>query len=465
MDYGMLSRLIRALRAAQHERGAGDPILIISGIAITLILLVGGTFAVAGFIANAQNLNAKADLDRVAVSQAAALTQNDTFLPLAWGEKVLSDKKNNALSIEPIGFVPSDGVNLVIRSSPAGWAALIESASGAHYVRTSLSTETIEVEIGDIRDDFEIRPKGSVQALASNGVGGSATTTSGGSTLRFPAGVNEYQMAWQWVDALWGLDPEVYPPDAPAATTPLPEEPNVPAPVPSQPVSPSPNPTGSAPPVEAVVPAFEAGPGAYEIKSVVWNQMSAFQVCVDVTVRGTGGNVNNWYLTMNAATAPFNSGFNKGDYQFPTWGYGFDGEFQNGKIKVVGQNHNEWNNFSTLTNGQERTLRICNYNTPKPPVTSNVTVEKLSQQPGEWTWSANYRVSAPEAKFFTSWKIQVDISALNANYRGSSPIHSDPGSNDLKITQVGPNTLEIEGIGWPTTGVRHDKNVEFRIGR
>lgn len=53
------------LRGLRDERGATDPVLIIAGIAITLILLVGGTFAVGGFMANAQNLNTKSDMDRV----------------------------------------------------------------------------------------------------------------------------------------------------------------------------------------------------------------------------------------------------------------------------------------------------------------------------------------------------------------------------------------------------------------
>lgn len=448
----LFTRARRASRRARRDNGATDPTLIIAGIAITLVLILGGTFAVSGFIANAQNLNAKSDLDRVAVSQAAAMTQKDGFLPLAWGEKVRPDKLNEELSIEPTGFVPSQGVNLVVRSSPSGWAALIESASGAHYVRTSLSTETIEVEITDIREDFDIRPKNSAQAFGDVSSNGSATNTGEAAVLRFPEGVSEYQLAWSWVDALWGLDPEVYPPNGPA-----PVNPNNPAPAPS--------PTGTTPPVQAVVPAFQAGPGDYEIKTVAWNQMSAFQVCVDVTVRGTGGNVENWYLTMNANTAPFNGGVNKNDYQFPTWGYGFDGNFENGLIKVVGQNHSQWNNFSTLTNGQERTLRICNYNTPRPPVTSNVIVEKLSEQPGEWNWNTRYKVSAPDAQFFTSWKIRVDLTTVNAQYRGTQPVYSDPGAADLKVTHIEGNIYEIEGIGWPTTGVRSDKSMEFRLGR
>lgn len=451
----MLSRFTRAWRANKAARvssdaGATDPTLIVAGIAITLILIVGGSFAVSGFIANAQNLNAKADLDRVAVSQSAAMTHTDGYLPLAWGDKVLPDKHNEALSVEPIGFIPSDGVNLVVRSSPSGWAALVESASGAHYVRTSLSTETIEVEITDIREDFDIRPKNSAQAFGSAGGNNSATNVGGSTSLRFPEGVSEYQMAWSWVDALWGLDPEVYPPNGPAPETPSSPEAPVEAP---------------EAPVEEVHPAFVAGPGNYEIKSVNWNQMSAFQVCVDVTVRGTGGTVNDWYLTMNANTAPFNGATVKGDYQFPVWGYGFEGNFENGLIKVVGANHSEWNNFSTLTDGQERTLRICNYNTPRPPVTSNVIVEKLSETPGEWNWNTTYRISAPDATFFTAWKVRVDLTSVNSQYRGTQPIHSEPGAADLRITHVEGNIYDIEGVGWPTTGVRNDKTIEFRLGR
>lgn len=454
----MLSRFKRANRAALMERGATDPTLIVAGIAITLVLILGGTFAVSGFIGNAQNLNAKSDLDRVAVAQAAAMTHKDGYLPLAWGEKVRDDRYNEALSVEPIGFIPSDGVNLVVRSSPSGWAALIESASGTHFLRTSLSTETVEVDITDIREDFDIVPKNGAEAFGSVDDNGSATTTGESAVLRFPEGVSKYQMAWSWVDAIWGLDASVNPPDGPAPspnpTTPEPEETEEPSPAPSE-----------TTPVEPVYPPFQAGPGNYEIKSVNWNQMAATQVCVDVTVRGTGGLVENWYVTMNAATAPFNHGFDKNAYQFPVWGYGFEGDFQDGRIKVIGQNFSQWNNFSTLTEGQERTLRICNYNTPKPPVTSEVIVTKLSEQPGEWNWNTRYRISAPDAQFYTSWKVRVDLTSVNAGYRGTSPIHSDPGANDLKVTHIEGNIYEIEGIGWPTTGVRSDRSVEFRLGR
>lgn len=221
------------------------------------------------------------------------------------------------------------------------------------------------------------------------------------------------------------------------------------------------------PSTEVPSPVFTAGPGAYELSKVSWNQMNAKQVCADLTVRGTGGSVDNWYLTMNAATVPFNYDFAVGNYQFPVWGYGFEGAFDgSGKIKIVGNNYGQWNNFSTLTGGQERTLKICNWNTPKPPMTTEAEVTQLSSSPGEWSWSASYRVSAKtQVEFFSSWKVRVDVSKLNAGYRGSAPLHSDPGSSDLKITQVSDNIYDIEGIGWPNMGIRQDKSVEFRLGR
>lgn len=48
----MLDRLKTAkaeVAALREQRGATDPILIVAGTAISLILLVGGSFAIAGF--------------------------------------------------------------------------------------------------------------------------------------------------------------------------------------------------------------------------------------------------------------------------------------------------------------------------------------------------------------------------------------------------------------------------------
>jgi hypothetical protein len=127
----------------REERGATDPILIIAGIAITLILLVGGSFAISGFIANANNLNAKGDLDRIATAQAAFLAERDSYAGEGVGTYTQATALT-ALSGSSIGFTPTAGNPIRLFASPSGWVAMTKSASGTKYVRTSASTTITE---------------------------------------------------------------------------------------------------------------------------------------------------------------------------------------------------------------------------------------------------------------------------------------------------------------------------------
>jgi hypothetical protein len=131
------------LARLREERGATDPILIIAGIAITLILLVGGSFAISGFIANANDLNAKGDLDRIATAQAAYLASNDRYGALSVGPNV--GTQNTQLQTSSIGFTPTAGNSTIVRTSANGWTAVTKSASGKAYLRSSSSADTFEV--------------------------------------------------------------------------------------------------------------------------------------------------------------------------------------------------------------------------------------------------------------------------------------------------------------------------------
>lgn len=122
----------------REERGATDPILIIAGIAITLILLVGGSFAISGFIANANNLNAKGDLDRIATAQAAFLAENDRY-----------SNDVAELGSSSIGFTPTEGNPIAIVTSGNGWVAATKSASDKVFYRSSESTEIVE-SVGEL---------------------------------------------------------------------------------------------------------------------------------------------------------------------------------------------------------------------------------------------------------------------------------------------------------------------------
>ena len=58
-------------RFFRSDRAATDPILVIAAIAVSLTLLVGGSFTVAALIGNAQDLNAQKDLGNIVTAQAA----------------------------------------------------------------------------------------------------------------------------------------------------------------------------------------------------------------------------------------------------------------------------------------------------------------------------------------------------------------------------------------------------------
>jgi hypothetical protein len=163
-----MTRLLTLLRRAQKERGATDPILIIAGIAITLILLVGGSFAISGFIGNANNLNAKGDLDRIATAQAAFYAEKDRYaslrLNIANPGTVETDLQNSSISFTPTADNP-----IIVNATATGWAAVTLSPTGEMFIRTSASSQIIGTT------DRSVVPEGVV--LAGTGITGSWVTS------------------------------------------------------------------------------------------------------------------------------------------------------------------------------------------------------------------------------------------------------------------------------------------------
>lgn len=134
----------RIKSAARSERGATDPILVIAGIAITLILLVGGSFAIAGMITNGKNVNAKSDLDKVTVAEASYYAANDSYA--AYDSTATGALKTNLESSAngggntTVGFSPSANGHIVVNIGAGGWIAESKSASGTIYYKDSLSS-------------------------------------------------------------------------------------------------------------------------------------------------------------------------------------------------------------------------------------------------------------------------------------------------------------------------------------
>lgn len=126
-----------------RDRGATDPLLIIAGIAISLILLVGGSFALAEFMSYSRDMAARDDLARIATAEVSYHSENDHYAELATGPDI--ELPNTQLADGKVGFTPSEN-NTVVSVSKSGWTAVTQSASGKVFVRSSFSRGTYEVE-------------------------------------------------------------------------------------------------------------------------------------------------------------------------------------------------------------------------------------------------------------------------------------------------------------------------------
>jgi hypothetical protein len=132
---------LRSLCRRREDRGATDPILVIAAIAVSLVLLVGGSFTVSGLIANAKNSNAKNDLALVATAEAATQASGSSYL--AWAitsDGSVSGDKNldgNTLNQSKVGFTTTPGVAVNVNANANGWVAMAASSTGMKFFRSS----------------------------------------------------------------------------------------------------------------------------------------------------------------------------------------------------------------------------------------------------------------------------------------------------------------------------------------
>jgi len=133
-------------RFLRRDSAATDPILVIAAIAVSLVLLIGGSFAVGGMISNAKNLNAQADLDKVATSEVAANSGGGTYMN--WNITTAgviagdTDTSGNKLNTQAVGFTPTAGDEIKVVANGTGWIAGSLSPTGAQYFRSSTSSTT-----------------------------------------------------------------------------------------------------------------------------------------------------------------------------------------------------------------------------------------------------------------------------------------------------------------------------------
>ncbi|MGW8431232.1 NHL repeat-containing protein [Curtobacterium citreum] len=120
-------------RFLHSDRAATDPVLVIAAIAVSLTLLVGGGFTVAGATASAADANAKHDLNRAAVTESAYVNANQTYASF-------SSAADNSLGSAPLGLTA--GGRLTITGAPCGWVGAATSTTGNVFLRSSTTGRT-----------------------------------------------------------------------------------------------------------------------------------------------------------------------------------------------------------------------------------------------------------------------------------------------------------------------------------
>ena len=161
-----MSRSMR--RFFRLDRAATDPILVIAAIAVSLVLLVGGSFSVAAMLASAKNANAQKDLTLVATAQESLRADGGPYV----GYDSVSDP---SLERASVGFTPSAGTYVTTAACPAGWIAAARSATGKVYVATSTRPQPTTDTTVSVANCFTTTDLPALAAAAAAMTGSSAS--------------------------------------------------------------------------------------------------------------------------------------------------------------------------------------------------------------------------------------------------------------------------------------------------
>lgn len=196
------TRARRALKRVLGDRAATDPILVIAAIAVSLVLLVGGSFAVAGIIDNGKDLNARNDLQLIATAEAAVHATAGgyaSYARTAAGVESGEDADPEApgtqlLSGVAVGFTLSEGTGVRVVAADCGWIAGTKSGTGKVYLRSSATATDFrppatEMPLPDCFDAADVTAL--VDALGGDD-GGTAAPDPGGEPATVVATVSTF---------------------------------------------------------------------------------------------------------------------------------------------------------------------------------------------------------------------------------------------------------------------------------
>jgi hypothetical protein len=116
-------------RFLRTDRAATDPVLVIAAIAVSLVLLVGGGFTVAGLIGSAQATNAKQDLSRVVVAEQALEAGGSAY-----------SSELAALTGSAVATSFTDGSSVGLRAASDCFAGFTAAKNGQTFMVTSTRT-------------------------------------------------------------------------------------------------------------------------------------------------------------------------------------------------------------------------------------------------------------------------------------------------------------------------------------
>ncbi len=212
----------------------------------------------------------------------------------------------------------------------------------------------------------------------------------------------------------------------------------------------------------AAVPAYV--PPTYPTVSgaPTWTVTAGAQACVTLNVTSTSATPVPWQAAISTALVPWNGDTNVSDYQV-SYPYALVSNTidASGNLYVQGTTSGS----NTVSSTQSQSVKVCDYNTPPPGVSSTAVYTTTVTSPAggaSYYVCKTWQESVTGAPFFVGWSANVNVSDLKALYiPGGGSLHINSGG--IVATLVSGTTYTISGNGYNTRSVNNTSPVSFQL--